>query len=150
MRNLTIWGAVAVLAVLVATVAVFGSTDSAQASTCTVPTVIVVSDEQNTGGGGLADNTYDVDWVAPGCGQEDLFTVVLEICEAVTLRACKTVKFETASTSLENVSISGMKGVSSKGTDDVLTAYVRVKHTPGGRNDDHDTGASDNPFFVTE
>jgi len=92
MRNLTIWGAVAVLAVLVATVAVFGLAGSAQAdNTCAEPGSVTVGGEIVGGAGtGIVDNTYDVSWTGGNCGPDfDSWTVVLSLCDEVSGGACK-------------------------------------------------------------
>ncbi len=62
--------------VLVATVAVFGSTDSAQAGVCGEPTGVSIALKTLNGPAGvLADNTYTIEWGAATCGNEDGYTV---------------------------------------------------------------------------
>ena len=146
MRNLTIWGAVAVLAVLVATVAVFGSTDSAQAgpATCSEPTGVGISAETFTSGAGITDNTYDVDWGDPGdCDTIDFYTVVLTVCSVSGGAACKSVKVDTADgiTDPITISLGDAKGIASKRAGDILIASVQAKHADG-KNGMHEKGVS--------
>lgn len=150
MRNPKILGAVAVLVVLVATVAVFGSTNSAQAglAPCVAPTGVTIEDESSTAGGGIADNTYKVTWAhAGGCGEEiDHYTVVLTVCPS-SGGACKTVKFEEPTTELTIAALATMKGVASKSEGDILTASVQAKHL-AGKNGHHAKGFTDEGCII--
>jgi len=91
----------------------------------------------------------DISWTdPPACaGLSEGYTLILELCEAGNGGACKTVKLEDDASPFLAAPIAGMKGLASKGLAskgdlDILTAFVRVKHAAGARNNDHATGES--------
>lgn len=164
MRNLTIFGAVVVLAVLVATVAVFGS-GLAQADLEDDDLAPIVANGA-TGGAGFADNKLVITWSNPTVLATDGFSVVITICKPDSGR-CKSGKVTTFELEANGCMLAGdvideaggcfantmtgfsypvvlIKGHKSIHDDDLVTVCIRVKHGPMlDDNSEHDTVCSE-------